>query len=136
IQRWRVAMATTMLTTITAPPMIIVKVGARRASNAAVISHANTNVMVAITDRTSRDSLGLATATASASKLTTSVNGPNNAIEEVIAAGAPRDGTDRALHLGDEPPDVVACRSYILPQARGRLLNGDRCTALIWTRAC
>jgi hypothetical protein len=49
VQRWTVTVITTMLTTITAPPVNIVQPGARNASNTAVRSHAHANAKVAIT---------------------------------------------------------------------------------------
>ena len=79
---------TTMLTTITAPPVNIVQPGARNASNTAVRSHAHANAKVAITARASCDALGLATAATSASRIATSANTANRPSEEVIAAAA------------------------------------------------
>lgn len=77
-----------MLTTITATPRDTVQPGARSASKA-VMSHAHANANVAIIGRASDDTLGLETAAASTSKITTSANTLNSPIEEVMAAAPP-----------------------------------------------
>jgi hypothetical protein len=119
VQRWRVAVIATMLTTITAAPRNMVQRGARIAANTAVISHAHANANVAIAGRASFDTLGLVTAAASASKIKPLVNTLNRATGEVIAAAPLRRGGGPAwLHSGDELPGA-ARRSYILPRARG-----------------
>jgi hypothetical protein len=77
-----------MLTTITAAPSNIVHPGARIASKPAAKSHAHANANVAITGRASCDTRGLATAAASASKITTSADTLSRPIQEVIVSGA------------------------------------------------
>lgn len=64
-------MTTTMLTAINAAPISTAQSGERIASNNAVISHAHTNANVENIVRASRESLGLTTAAASATKTTT-----------------------------------------------------------------
>jgi hypothetical protein len=110
-------MTTTMLTTITAPPMNIVQSGARIASNTAVIIHAHANAKVEIIRRTSRESLGLTTAAASPSKTMPFTNAAERPIEDVMVAAPPA-----------EPPDT-AWRSSILGCAYRPPLNGHRRTA-------
>jgi hypothetical protein len=58
-----------MLTTITAPPMTIVQTGLRTATNAAVISQAHANPTVATARRASCETLRLARAAASATRI-------------------------------------------------------------------
>lgn len=81
-------MTTTMLTTITEPPMNIVHSGALPASNAAARSHASVNATMAITRRATCDSLRLATAPASSTRTVALANTAMGAIEDVMT-GAP-----------------------------------------------
>jgi hypothetical protein len=72
-----------MLTTITAPPSNMAQPGARVASSAAAASHAHANARVAITSRASRDTVRLATAAASATKITRSADTLNRPGQDV-----------------------------------------------------
>lgn len=76
-------MTAAMLSTITIPPTSIVQPGACTASDAPVVSHAHAKANVEITRRTSCETVGLATAAASAAKITRSANTPNTPIEDV-----------------------------------------------------
>ncbi len=97
-------MTTTMLATITAPPMNIVHSGARIAASAAVVSQAHTNTEVAIIKRASCDSLRPATAPASTGNPTTLENAAGRPMEDVMATAPPPD-----------PPDTSCCASVLPP---------------------
>jgi hypothetical protein len=164
VQIWRVAMRTTMLATITAPPRNIVQPGAPIASTPAVTSHAQANAKVAIAGRAACDTRGLATAATSDSKSTTSATTPKRAIEEVIATGlSPRRARQPWLVQGQQPsskcphhssgspfhgragavaglPSGAECPDAAwghtsLRCARWPPSNRHRRAALIWTRA-
>jgi hypothetical protein len=92
-----VVVITAMLTTIAAPPRNVVQAGARIASDPAAISHAQTNANVAITGRASCDTLGLATATASARKTTPSAQTLSTPIQNVMVT------VEVAAHTGNLP---------------------------------
>lgn len=89
-----------MLTAITAPPAKIVQLGTRCASSAAARSHAHADAEVAISNRASRDSLGLEIAATSTSEITRSANTP---IEEVIAPGFSSLATITPFHASQVP---------------------------------
>jgi hypothetical protein len=121
-----VAVITAMLATITTPPRNIVQAGAAIASNPAAMSHAHTNAKVAITGRASCDTLGLATATASAMRITTSAETLNRPIHEVIVDGPLRTGPlrNREDAVDSQPTAFltmdVAGRTENLPGTRRR----------------
>jgi hypothetical protein len=81
-------MTTTILSTITDPPMNIVHSGALLVSSAAARSHAKVNATTAITRRDTCDSLRFATAAAKSSTTRVLANTARGAIEDVTA-GAP-----------------------------------------------
>jgi hypothetical protein len=88
-------MTTTMLATITAPPITIVHSGARIAANVAVMSHAHTNATLAISRRASCDTLAPAITAANASNTKALANTAEGPTQGVMAA-APSDPTDTA----------------------------------------
>lgn len=98
-------MTTTMLNMMTAPPMYIVQFGSRAAANPAVVSHAQVNPEVAITKRASGDTLGLATAAASANTTTALTSAAERTIDDVMAAAPLPD------------PAHTTWRSSVLPRA-------------------
>jgi hypothetical protein len=91
-------MATTMLITRTAPPRNIVQSGVLVATQTAVITHANANARVAVTERARCDTRGLATVATSASKTATLPNTGERPLEDVMTAASSPDPAYSAWH--------------------------------------